>query len=363
MDTTQKRTYFRMRNIDFAPWRAIRLGTLLTKPRDPNSRVSGSYAIRPSDADIIPMYQDGWSDEFTSGSYNKHGIYTKFLSCLGIGVDVGLERNSMRTMLAKVARLETLYFEPTKDYLESVFLDIAVQTHLSESSFFSNLYLVTGVKHAYGSVITDKLTKGRVHDFGIGGDGTVLGVPGEIGTTYEHESSVEMANSHQASSDYVYAYQVKEVHYCKWRAGVVMSDVNGGTLYSNDKTEGKQKSVWDDVDDFSSLDTNEFLLGIAGRKDKTVKQILLMWAMQKGLSSVAGSVDPRIGESPASKRDELSEDEMKMIEAIDTTEEVVIAKLENMGDDFVTVRQLYNAPSEVVFDDDESTECDLVDCE
>jgi hypothetical protein len=245
MHTTQKRTYIRLRNIEFAPTGPLVLGSLLTKSRVPGSFVPGSSAIPPSASDIQHREQCDWQDDFMQDYKGSCSVFGNFLEGIFGTAGFGFNRKKATRITAKVARLETVLFVPSEDYLNSVLNSAAVQTYLLENHFHANLYMVTGVKIAYGSVITSSSEKEFGWNTGINMTGSIISTPVRSGLEATNTSTQRVGNSHQHSSDFVYAYQVKEIHYCKRRTEIVLKDVIGGALYSYDGGSEKRDSFGD----------------------------------------------------------------------------------------------------------------------
>ncbi|RSL79714.1 hypothetical protein BHE90_001333 [Fusarium euwallaceae] len=107
--------------------------------------------------------------------------------------------------------LETVSFEPTKEYVsESILASSRVQSFLQDSLFGrKRVYMVTGLKIATG--FSKSSTRGTQHGpkLEIGVDATAVGVPVQAGVQLEFGTGNERTISHGRSTNkIVFAYRV-----------------------------------------------------------------------------------------------------------------------------------------------------------
>lgn len=125
--------------------------------------------------------------------------------------------------------------------------DPAVQTFVKEERFRANVYVVTGLRLAFGvgTGSESKETKGGVKVSASVSGTLVGGPPVEIGPNVKIGRGEKREVGWGAgSTDFVYAYRVKEVRYSVTKGKLVSKDIKGD-LYSLDgkrmaKEEGKK---------------------------------------------------------------------------------------------------------------------------
>ncbi|KAB8266493.1 hypothetical protein BDV30DRAFT_221830 [Aspergillus minisclerotigenes] len=219
-----KKSYFLMRNQDYEykPGESVgwlNLGSILTKPNDPESLLEG-YSIVPPHHDMPIKF--AWKQDFKSNcevrTSRGYGIFAKFLETLLVPLRLNstYTRDSMRANEVSLPRLETYFMTPTKPYLDEVLGTPAVQKFLREKNFFNSPYIVTGIRvarHGSGSNMTSESVE---IDFGVDIDaGAASGVPGmlSVGPSLSHAAGATEKNEYATSSNYIYAYRLAKIHY------------------------------------------------------------------------------------------------------------------------------------------------------
>ncbi|KAL4875160.1 hypothetical protein BJY04DRAFT_202656 [Aspergillus karnatakaensis] len=220
-----KKSYFLLRNQDYeykpgesTGW--LNLGSILTKPNDPESLLEG-YSIVPLHHDI-PI-KLAWKQDCKSNcevrSSRGYGIFAKFLETLLVPLgplNSTYTRDSIRADEVSLPRLETYFMTPTKRYLDEVLGTPAVQKFLREKNFFNSPYIVTGIRVARHSSESATTTESVGIDSGVDIDaGAAFVVPGmpSVGPSPSHAAGGTEKKEHATSSDYIYAYRLAKIHY------------------------------------------------------------------------------------------------------------------------------------------------------
>lgn len=225
-----------MRNNNCRPDGPFQLGSLLSSPTTPESAI-GSSALLPfpeSMAIQVSSLHD-FRSTCEQNTASQFGVFTKFLSVLGIGADVSVETGVTTSHSVSAEKLETRFITPTRTYLELLLQVPAVQEYIKEERFRANIYLVTGIRFAFGvrSGSSSDERKSGVH-VSASVDGSITGgVPARIGPEVTIDKGRKVKMEFGKSDDYVYAYRVKEVHYSTRKGKVVSKDIKGD-LYSLD---------------------------------------------------------------------------------------------------------------------------------
>ena len=231
-----KKTYILTRNTNYAPTGPFGLRSVLHDPTDPESLIEG-YVPIPLPVEI-PIQESSlvtYRDSHESSTKDNYGIFAKFLAITGMGVDVGYKHGSKETRDMSAKELGTKFFTPTSEYLKAVLDDVSVQSFLQNRKFKPNIYMVTGVRVASGAT-GGSLTEGRERAGGMSleADGTAAGVPVQAGIKAGQERMVETELSWESSTDYIYAYRVKELIYSVRKAKLEgIKDIDGD-LYAVD---------------------------------------------------------------------------------------------------------------------------------
>jgi len=77
------------------------------------------------------------------------------------------------------------------------------------------LYMVTGVKVAYGAAVAEMARKGKRGKMSVGFDGAAAGVPFSFGPQVEASQGFEITTSFDSDEPFVFAYQLREIRYRK----------------------------------------------------------------------------------------------------------------------------------------------------
>lgn len=228
---------------DCPPDGPIKLGNVLTSIKKPEQPLY--TAPLPTDSEVF-------SSEKTEVKYSKErlregkfSILTKFLSILGVGVDVSAGWKNRYLPLASpraladvtcalwhrlltqrltessddeiytFQRVETKQFVPKDDYIQKCIEAAAVRRHLDRSRYRKPVYIVTGLKTVYGAKAKSHMSREKTGQAGVSVDGTVwsggtapvsveLGVEGKV----ETKSGINWGGS----SNFVFAFRVRKVH-------------------------------------------------------------------------------------------------------------------------------------------------------
>jgi len=213
----QLRTYFLCPHFDYPP-SSIKLGHIIPSPSDP------SNALNLDDVEPVDLKQIHCSHKYNwihRSSDGSAGILPKFLQIFGFGsIRDGSED------VFKCDEQETMFFLPTKEYLEKAIQTEGVQMYLSASRFKKPLYMITGLKIARGGKSSRTTTHEREGGFDIGVDNTLqaaTGVPVTVGPGIQVASSWSESRSFQSSEDFVFAFRLhklilkrKRVEVSKW---------------------------------------------------------------------------------------------------------------------------------------------------
>lgn len=254
-----KKTYILLRNTDYTPTGPFQLGSLLSEPTVPESLIENSYPIPfPPGMPVQTSFLADFKTSSSLESRGKYGIFTKFLSVLGIGADIHYEHQSKNSREINAERLETRFITPTREYLEMIMQDLAVQAFVQEQRFRANLYVVTGLRVALGVKSGSESEEGNgAVNFSVSVDATAAtGVPVQAGPDIGMERGMKKGIGWGAGEDFVYAYRVKEVKYSVRKGRVVSKDVKGD-LYSIGGKKVMKEEGNEDVEEGVTLEVQD----------------------------------------------------------------------------------------------------------
>jgi hypothetical protein len=133
----------------------------------------------------------------------------------------------------KFDKLDTYSFEPTPAYVKSSVVGNNVEEFIisAENNYQVPVYMVTGIKIARGAESAISRSREMGMDARLGIDGTSTGVPLAVGPKLSVKSKDAADVSFTNSSDFVFAYRVREIYYEK---GVLKTKThNKGELADN----------------------------------------------------------------------------------------------------------------------------------
>ena len=237
----QRKSYFLAPNFDSPPDGPIRLGNILISPFKPEESL-----IPPSLPLSIAIYSttnENWYAEKGASSNTKIGIYAKFIDIVtGIGADASISRDKSTVNKYEFSRVETHFFVPSEEFVQEMMANPKVKEFLVKKKFRENVYMITGIKTAFGAKVTKTKTKGRGGAFKGGFDGSAALVPVEAGPDINFSTKGNETSGFEGG-DFVFAYRLKEIAYRKRQ--VRSNDFDKGALLGLEK---KFKELKKDVE-------------------------------------------------------------------------------------------------------------------
>ncbi|KAI0379220.1 hypothetical protein F5Y04DRAFT_260007 [Hypomontagnella monticulosa] len=208
---------------DYPPDGPIKLGNVLTSLKKPERPLCTVAPIADTDVFTSEKRQVEFSREkLKSGQFS---ILTKFLSFLGIGVDVGASWNVGEGEAFAFDQIETTQFVPKQDYLQRCIETEPVRRYLDKSRYRKPVYIITGIKTVAGANAKSFGIRGVDGSLGPEVDATVWSggtIPISGGPTVEVNRQNNTGVSWEGSSDFVFAFRVRKIFVKK--TGVVNKD-------------------------------------------------------------------------------------------------------------------------------------------
>lgn len=217
-----KPLYILMRNQDYeyrpnesTGW--LNVGSVLTKPIEPESLLEGYSILAPhDDVHIKPTWKEDFRSEDKKRKSQGYGIFADFLKTMpvpiGLNATSSNESTSINDLSAK--RLEPYIMTPTTAYLNQVLNTPVVQEYLCENKYFKSLYIVTGIRVARHGRGLESTSKSSKIELGVSIDiGSMSGAQGllDVGPSFNCAKEVKRKEEWTACSDYIYAYRVAKI--------------------------------------------------------------------------------------------------------------------------------------------------------
>ncbi|KAK6352241.1 hypothetical protein TWF730_009072 [Orbilia blumenaviensis] len=234
-----KKTYLRPPNDDYAPDTNICLGHVWRDPKDPGSFIGPPLPI-PWDIAINHTRKESCSIDLSHDSHVNVGFWAK-VATLPITAGAFTSCGTAKSSIYNIPTMDTYSIEPTPEYV-SASVGPASAEDIRRGC---NFYMVTGVKIARGGSGLNTEYKTLGVGAAIGVDATAVGVPVEVGKEIGYLRGGDSSQSFGSTSDFVFAYRVREVFYSRKRVlktkqynkGAVMGAIETITPTDEEKVE------------------------------------------------------------------------------------------------------------------------------
>jgi hypothetical protein len=167
------------------------------------------------------------------------------------GGDVNLKGHRHDEDVYKIRKLETVYFYPRPSYITKCLQLSDVRDSLEGGSYQEPVYLITGLKIAWGTTIT--IVKGRKYDghAEMGVTAPAGGVDARVEAKASAAGETSMATSHTEPADFVLGIQVLKLYHKKKlfssdRALVTKLQTKGAKLVDDDESAKAESSEVED---------------------------------------------------------------------------------------------------------------------
>lgn len=234
-----KRTYFLVPTRDFSPSGAIALGNLIKSPRSPEIPLNdpNSATIQKLLGSAITVTESDARRDAKTTSSVMPSIWTSFLSGIGPGIGIGLDKTKEDGISYNIPRLSTRTINPTLSDIRAVFVEEQVQDAIRDSRFTTNVYLIVGVQIAHGAEYLSSSVRKNGGGAHLAVDLTSTGVPLTAGAGAEATKSREEVVGGKIEDDFVFAYSLREVLYrrktvVEQRQPSLIGDLMSGHHYS-----------------------------------------------------------------------------------------------------------------------------------
>ena len=239
-----KKTYFLAPNLDYPPSSNISLGRIWTDPSDPGTCINPDGPLPfPSNMQVQHGHKTDWRNKTGGQHKGIIGIWARFLQVVGIDAEARVTWNNSKGDKFEFKTLDTEFIDPTMEYYTQSVLAPSVAEYIVDTKFRKSIYIVTGVKIARGADVEQARSKEAGTHLKAGVDGTATAAPVAAGPEVTISSSKSETTSSKGSSDFVFAYRLREIYYSKGK--VKHREHNKGALQDvgGTSTKGSREDV------------------------------------------------------------------------------------------------------------------------
>ncbi|KAI3317241.1 hypothetical protein HD806DRAFT_515591 [Xylariaceae sp. AK1471] len=247
----------------------IQLGSIVEGPKLIFEPVN-NYTVNPiSCFEKVYVSNSGPSSIALGKSSKKNiGLFGELpaIANVNIGGDHGTDAGERWSF----DNLRTIWFTPSDDYVRQSVGDVEVQRHIQVNQTWlghTHLYMVTGVKVAFGASALSQFAASYGFDGTVGLDLSALGVPITVGPVVGLWNGLSLATTSSPVEPVVFAFRLRRLK-IKANGDVKQSDYNRKALLGQ---EGSDVEVTIEIDtdgvedydatgvDFDLSDAGEFL--------------------------------------------------------------------------------------------------------
>lgn len=252
-----KKSYILMPNFDCPPHGPVELGRIITSPFDPESAINTISRLPPPG--VLRSSKTAFETLIEKESSGHYGVWSQFLGLAMLGGEAGFNHSRSESSYMYVSRLDTEYIIPTIEYIEESIRQPKVVKTLSQQNYEKNLYMITGIKTAIGAKLKTISSKKKGMKLKIGADLTTLGIPIQAGPMLEPSSAHSEGTAFSDSTDFVFAYRLREIYYSQKSGVIKTKDYTKGAAYGMEK----DLSIFTDNEDVAEFEDDFEVDGIA----------------------------------------------------------------------------------------------------
>ena len=211
-----KKTYFLAPNFDYPPSSNISLGRIWTDPSDPGTCINPSGPLPfPSTTQVQHGHKTDWRNKTSGEHRGMIGVWARFLQVVGLDAEARVTWHNSNGDTYEFKRLDTEFIDPTTEYYTQSVLVPSVAEYIVDTKFKKPIYMITGVKIARGADVEQARWEEAGTHLRVGVNGTTAVSPLAAGPEVTISSSGSETTSSKGSSDFVFAYRLREIYYSK----------------------------------------------------------------------------------------------------------------------------------------------------
>ncbi|KAI4241551.1 MAG: hypothetical protein L6R40_004531 [Gallowayella cf. fulva] len=258
----ERKTYFLAPTWDSLSSGPIALGNIITSPGLAEMPIATALPIDQTVMSIREYRESDWRlmlEKHRSGSI---GLWGSFLQILGAGGDVGFTHETSDARTYHFDRLETHTFWPTEEYVEASITAKPVQEFLKRKRFHHNVYMITGIKIAFGASAARSVLQNRGVYVHLGVDAISAGIPISGGPQGDLGWGTTETSSFERDSGFVFAFRLREICYTR-RRGLRQGEYVKGALFGLGSDTPSRHPAGGQAEDGSESSDEFELMGLA----------------------------------------------------------------------------------------------------
>jgi hypothetical protein len=250
--------YFLAPTRDTPPETFIRLGNIIEQPRFAD-RPLNRHPLPPGEIIVSPETRNHVF-EFDNIKTYTIGIWTSFLmQILGIGGDINTQIAKGTAETWDCERIETVSFKPTTEYIKQSLDSTNVKRYIQDNKNWlwdTKLYMITGIKIAYGARGTIRHARSKGIHLHLGVDATLGFTPVQAGPDIGVEKGRNVTQDIGDKDPFVLAFRMQRIKVSS-KGQVRHERVDGGMLSVDDvDDEDEEERVELMVDGLDSADAD-----------------------------------------------------------------------------------------------------------
>jgi hypothetical protein len=259
----RKKFYFLTPVTEFPPDSIIKLGSIISHPRLVGEPINHSPVAPQSFFENVMVHNDPNSYVTVDRSRGGHlSIFAEFLANIGINGEVKGDKSSSGQEQWFFENLQTIWFNPSNEYIAKSLEDNLVQEYIHQGKSWlghSKLYLVTGIKIAYGAKSVLQYAEKHGIGFKLGVDLTPIGAPVNVGPDVGYHGEDKLKKGADGSDAFVFAFRLRQIK-VSLAGEIKHQDAKKGTVIdiNGPATEDSTQVFVETVDDVDDVDASEF---------------------------------------------------------------------------------------------------------
>ncbi|KAF4989033.1 hypothetical protein FGRMN_9405 [Fusarium graminum] len=228
---TREKSYF-LAPIGTPPEGPIKLGNIVSAPAFADDPINEEHL--PLSSEPVEHNQFNFNFGMDVSNDGFIGIWASFLQMLGVGGDLTFEWSRETSEKWACENLKTLSFTPKLSYITQSLRDEGVQHYMRVNKPWlgaSKLYMVTGIKIAYGATSTVAYARKNGLNLRFGTDFSSQGVPLSVGPKGGSSRAISVQQSQEGAEPFVFAFRLRRIKISR-KGDVNHGAYNKGTLLS-----------------------------------------------------------------------------------------------------------------------------------
>ncbi|KAM0355074.1 hypothetical protein ACHAPU_000931 [Fusarium lateritium] len=229
--TTRAKSYF-LAPVGNPPEGPIRLGNIISAPAFADDPINEEYL--PLNSEPAEHNQPNFNFGISASNDGFVGIWASFLQTLGVGGDLTFEWSRETSEKWAFENLKTLSFIPQLSYIAQSLRDEGVQHYMRINKPWlgaSKLYMVTGIKIAYGAASTAAYARNNGLNLCFGTDFSSQGVPISVGPKGGGSRTISVQQSQEGAEPFVFAFRLRRIKISR-KGNINHESYNKGALLS-----------------------------------------------------------------------------------------------------------------------------------